>query len=175
LRLRRFVAIAGSVAALGIAAPACRGSSSSSAAAVRLDGSPRVPDDEGVATSLSRTRITLDGKRTYAVSTRLVSFATATGAIEPMLSREGQYVQIGVVKENGHRLMVWMAGFAAVVPSTPPAVYYQGRFVRRDGALAIFRDGTVLRLGAGVKVPKANSDATVQIDPATHLVVDMTP
>jgi hypothetical protein len=135
---------------------------------VALDGSPRVPDDEGVATSLSETSITLDGERTYPVSRRLVSFSTYTGAIEPMLTREGQYVQIGLQEEDGVEAMVWMAGIADVVRVDPPAVYYTGVFVRRDGGAFVFQDGTVLRAGAKSNEPPPETRVTVKIDPSTH-------
>src|SRR5207248_2903548 len=72
---------------VAIALTAC---SASESALVRLDGSPRVPDDEGTATTLTRDKIVLDGRRTYAVDRRFVSFSTYTGALEPMVSRLGQ-------------------------------------------------------------------------------------
>ena len=142
---------------------------------VRLDGSARVPDDEGVATSLSHASITLDGRRTYPVSRRLISFSTYTGAIEPMINRKGQYVQIGLDEEDGKKVMVWMAGIAQVLQTAEPAVYYTGIYTRRaDGGRAVFRDGTVIQLSPGVTVPKAGTGVIVRIDPATHKAVEVT-
>lgn len=142
---------------------------------VRLDGSARVPDDEGVATSLSHASITLDGKRTYPVSKRLISFSTYTGAIEPMITRKGQYVQIGLEEEDGKKHMVWMAGIAQVLNTKEPAVYYTGTFVRRQDGRAVFRDGTVIQLSPGVTVPeKEGTGVIVRIDPASHRAVEIT-
>jgi hypothetical protein len=116
-------------------------------------------------------RITLDGTRTYAVSPRLRAFSTYTRQLEPMLSREGQYVQVGL---DG-RTMVWMAGVAAVVPTTPPTVYYIGRMVKVDRARrAAFADGTVLRLAPDVPTNERRR-VRARIDPARHLVVELVP
>ena len=138
---------------------------------VRLDGSARVPDDEGVATSLSFERITLDGKRTYPISRELVSFSTYTRAVEPMIGRKGQYVQIGLRTRDGKRTMVWMAGVAQVVPGAKPTVYYKGILRRFEPATRrlVFGDGTVFRVAAGVEPPKPPAPVVVEIDPATHL------
>ena len=142
---------------------------------VRLDGSARVPDDEGVATSLSHSSITLDGERTYPVSERLISFSTYTGAIEPMITRKGQYVQIGLDEEDGKKVMVWMAGIAQVLNTKEPAVYYTGIYMRREGGRAVFRDGTVIQLSPDVTVPeKAGTGVIVRIDPASHRAVEVT-
>ena len=142
---------------------------------VRLDGSARVPDDEGVATSLSHASITLDGKRTYPVSKRLISFSTYTGAIEPMITRKGQYVQIGLDEENDKLVMVWMAGIAQVLNTKEPAVYYTGIYLRREDGRAVFRDGTVIQVSPDVTVPeKEGTGVIVRIDPASHRAVEVT-
>jgi hypothetical protein len=52
----------------------------------------------------------------------------------------------------------------------PPVVYYNGVLVRRDGPRAIFRDGTVLRLAAGVTPPVEQGLVRAEIDPALHTV-----
>ena len=167
--MRRFGALVLVVAlSAGFTAACGRGDSGGDEPVVALDGTPRIPDDEGVATALSTSSITLDGERTYPVSRRLVSFSTYTGKIEPMITREGQYVQIGLDEEGGKDKMVWMAGIADVVRVEPPAVYYAGTFVRRDGKRFVFQDGTVLRAGAKSNVPPADTRVTVQIDPSTH-------
>ena len=138
--------------------------------AVKLDGSPRFPDDEGIATSLSHERITLDGKRTYEVSDRLRSFSTYTLQIEPMLNRKGQYVQIGLDGDS----MVWMAGIAAAVPvDGKQAVYYVGTLERIDDGSAIFRDGTVFRLSDRVEGPQEPGKVQARIDVATRRLVEL--
>jgi hypothetical protein len=139
--------------------------------AVRLDGSPRYPDDEGVVTAISFDRITLDGRRTYDVSPGLRAFSTVTRQLEPMLRRKGQYVQIGL----DDRTMVWMAGIAAVVRTEPPAVYYVGRMVSVDEERrAVFADGTVLRL-APTADQRERRRFRARIDPARHVVVELVP
>jgi hypothetical protein len=155
------------LAALVVLAGAC----SSSGKVVALDGSPRHPDDEGVVTRISFQRITLDGKRTYDVSPELLAFSTVTRQLEPMLSREHQYVQVGLHGST----MVWMAGIAAVVPTTPPAVYYVGRMTSVDGeGRATFSDGTVLRLGPSARTLQRRR-VRAKIDPVRHLVVELVP
>ena len=142
---------------------------------VVLDGTPRIPDDEGVATALTTSSITLDDERTYPVSRRLVSFSTYNAAIEPMLNRKGHYVQIGTEEEDGREVMVWMAGIATVVRTAEPSVYYTGTLREvKDGRL-IFRDGTVFRLADGIDPapPTPPASVFVRIDPARHVVVEV--
>jgi hypothetical protein len=139
-------------------------------APLRLDGTPRLPDDEGVATSLSRRSITLDGTRTYEVSDQLRSFSTYTLALEPMIGRKGQYVQVGLDGDT----MVWMAGVAQVLEvDGERSVYYTGRYVRTVEGRLVFRDGTTIAPGAGVKAPPPNRDVTVRIDAKTHRAVEI--
>jgi hypothetical protein len=140
---------------------------SSGGGTVKLDGSPRYPDDEGVVTSIDFDRVTLDGARTYGVSKNLRSFSTYDRSLEPMLNRERQYVQIGL----SGKTMVWMAGIAAVIPARPPRVYYTGTLVRVDKERrVIFQDGTVLRLAAGVQPPVRRGYVQAEIDAAAHRV-----
>jgi hypothetical protein len=175
-RLVRLAAVLACMVSIAFVPAAC-GRGGGGQPVVRLDGSPRVPDDEGVATALSHTSITLDGARTYPVSERLVSFSTYTGAIEPMITRKGQYVQIGLDEEDGKKVMVWMAGVAQVLATAQPAVYYTGTYVRtiEGGKRAVFRDGTVIRLSPDVTVRgKSGTGVIVRIDPATHEAVEVT-
>ena len=153
--------------ALVVVLAAC--SKGGTTAAVRLDGSPRVPDDEGVATVVTRTKIVLDGQRSYGVDKRFVSFSTYTGVLQPMVGRLGQYVQIGVKD----RKATWMAGIAAVIPGSTPSVFYIGKPRRVDGARLIFLDGTVLRLAGGVKPPDGAARVRARIDAAQHRVVEL--
>lgn len=145
-------------------------SSGGDGASLKLDGSPRRPDDQGVATEVGRERIVLDGKRSYSVSAQLKSFSTQTLETVPLITRKGQYVQVGL---DG-KTVVWIAGIAGVIPSKPPRVHYQGSLVRVDGSDAIFKDGTVLRLGQSAAGSKPGS-YTALIDPGSHLVVEMRP
>ena len=132
-----------------------------------LDGRPRVPDAEGVVEEVSFDRITLDGGRAYGVRKDLQSFSTYDLAAVPMLHRRGQYVQLGL---NGKKV-AWMAGIGVVVRGdAPPVVYYNGVLVRREGARAIFRDGTVLQLAAGVAAPVEQGLVRAELDPALHTV-----
>jgi len=132
-----------------------------------LDGRPRIPDAEGVVEQISFERITLDGDRSYGVRKDLQSFSTYDLAAVPMLHRLGQYVQLGL---DGKKV-AWMAGIGVVVRSgAPPVVYYNGVLVRRDGRRVVFRDGTVLQLGAGVTLPVDHGLVRAEIDPALHTV-----
>jgi hypothetical protein len=132
-----------------------------------LDGRPRLPDAEGVVEQISFERITLDGDRSYGVRKDLQSFSTYDLGAVPMLQRLGQYVQLGL---NGKKV-AWMAGIGVVVRGdAPPVVYYNGVLVRREDARAIFRDGTVLQLAAGVTAPVERGLVRVELDPALHTV-----
>jgi hypothetical protein len=132
-----------------------------------LDGRPRYPDVEGVVDQISFERITLDGGRMYGVAKDLQSFSTYDLAAVPMLHRLGQYVQLGL---NGKKV-AWLAGIGVVVRGAgPPVVYYNGALVRREGDRAIFRDGTVLRLAAGVNPPVEQGLVRAELDPALHTV-----
>lgn len=138
---------------------------------VRLDGTARFPDDEGIATALSRESITLDGERTYRVSDELRSFSTYTRELEPMIGRKGQYVQIGV--DDG--AMVWMAGVARVLNiEGEPAVFYTGRFREAREGRFVFTDGTTFEPAKGVPKPGTRSEVTVRIDPRSHQIVEIT-
>ncbi len=143
-----------------------------------LDGRPRFPDAEGVVASVTREEIVLDGDRRYAVAEGFKSFSTYTLALEPMLSREGEYVQLGL--SDGEA--VWMAGIGGVLHTDPPKVLYEGRLVEINDGRAIFRDGTVLRLGGDVGAPddaEGDDDADglvlAEIDPHARVVRSLTP
>lgn len=132
-----------------------------------LDGRPRIPDVEGVVEKISFEEITLDGGRSYGVRKDLQSFSTYTLEAVPMLQRMGQYVQLGL---NGKKV-AWMAGIGVVVRgAAPPVVYYNGVLVRREGERAVFRDGTVLSLAAGVAPPVEQGLVRAELDPALHTV-----
>ena len=74
-----------------------------------------------------------------------------------------------------------MSGIGVVVrnPAVPPVVYYNGVLVRLDDDLAVFRDGTVLRLADGVTSPvdaapggqvRPPSLVRAELDPSLHRV-----
>ena len=147
---------------------ACGGSSIKP---IVLDGTPRFPSAEGVVQTVDVHHITLDGGRTYKVSSRLQSFSTYTLETVSLLQRKGQYVQVGLHGST----MTWISSIGAVVPLHPPVVFYNGRLLRTDASHhLIFRDGTVLRLGAGVTSPVATGFVTADIDPRQHLVLKVT-
>jgi hypothetical protein len=132
-----------------------------------LDGRPRLPDAEGIVEQISFERITLDGGRSYQVRKDLQSFSTYDLAAVPMLHRLGQYVQLGL---NGKKV-AWLAGIGVVVRGgAPPVVYYNGVLLRREGARAIFRDGTVLELAPGVTSPVDHGLVRAELDPSLHTV-----
>jgi len=139
--------------------------------ALVLDGRPRYPDAEGVVEQISFGRITLDGGRSYGVRPDLQSFSTYDLAASPMLQRLGQYVQVGL--RGGQ--VAWLAGIGVVVrrPGARPVVYYNGVLVRLDGRRAVFRDGTVLHLAAGVTPPLGQGFVRAEIDPALHTVTSL--
>ena len=71
--------------------------------------------------------------------------------------------------DAGHTV-VWVATFSVVVqlPGRSPTAYYVGRLRRIEpGGRAVFVDGTVLRLAAGVTAA-AGAQLRAEIDPAAH-------
>jgi hypothetical protein len=163
--MRRRVAAVAAVLVVALAAGGCRHHADGG---LVLDGRPRYPDAEGVVVAVNTKRLTLDGGRSYAVSPDLRSFSTYTLRTTPLLGRRNQYVQIGL---EGHTV-VWLAGVGAVVraPDRPATVFYIGRLLRATGGRLIFRDGTVLRLAAGVRAPARGTQVRVEIDPDSHMV-----
>ena len=142
---------------------------------VVLDGSPRLPDDQGVVTDLDLDdkSLTLDGKRSYQVSDQVRSFSALDLSIQPLADAADSYVQVGL---EG-RTVVWLGRIAKVVPTDPPRVYYVGRFSSvessDEGRRITFGEGTVLDLADGVEPPEGSEGEIVQaeIDPASHQVV----
>lgn len=157
----------------GSALAACGGGES--APSVVLDGSPRLPDDEGVVTALDidGLTLTLDGKRAYEVSEELRSFSALDLSIQPLANAKDAYVQVGL---DG-RTVVWLGRIAKLVPTEPPRAFYVGRFSRVEnsegGRRAVFGEGTVLALADGVEPPPEAEGQVLQveIDPASHTVI----
>jgi len=133
--------------------------------AVALDGTPRYPGDQGIATTINRNHIILDGKRTYRVSKKFASFSTVTLQSEPMRNREHQYVLLG----RSGKTATWMAGVGDVIPTPTPRAYYQGVLKRvTTKRELIFRDGTVLLLRRRVPLPRLGIALTAVIDARRH-------
>lgn len=127
-----------------------------------LDGRPRYPDAEGVLTEVSRERVALETGKRWRLVDQPQSFSTYTLAQVSLLARKGQYVQLGL---DGDRV-VWVAAIGAVTRVDPPVVYYNGELERVDDEnRAIFEDGTVLRLAAGVTSPVEKGFVRAEIDP----------
>jgi hypothetical protein len=171
---RRLAALALVALAAGPAA-ACTSSAASRTATtfVRLDGSPRVPDAEGVLVDVAGdfATITLDGKRTYKVSKALQSFSTIDGSILPLAGRIGEYVQVGLEGKTA----VWIASVADIIDDgEQQLVYYTGSIAAHDGDQLTFKDGTVLTLGSGVDVPDGAEHVVVTIAPKEHVVTSVT-
>jgi hypothetical protein len=149
--------------------------------AVTLDGSPRVPDVEGVVEKVADdfSSLTLDGDRTYVVSKTKgpQSFSTVDGATQPLRRWVGQYVQLGLGDDD--KTVEWVAGIAAVVPTADgkKAVYYSGELRQATGKRLEFADGTVLRLVDGAEPPaKAEGKQVLAtIDPDARVVVSLVP
>ncbi len=168
----------GLIASLGAACSAGASTGSTAVTWVPLDGSPRHPSDAGVLTALDDefASLVLDGETRYRVSRTVQSFAGPDGSTQPLRSRIGQYVQIGV--EAGE--VVWVAGIGAVVrvPGQPEQVLYMGRVVEIDGDEITLLDGTVLQLAAGKSIEgKPTRDAPVTVllhlDVVTDTVVEV--
>jgi hypothetical protein len=149
-----------------LALAACSGSSDP---VVKLDGSPRTPDAEGVVLEASASGITLDGNREYEVSKKLISFSTYNHEVVPLASTVGAYVQAGL----DDRTIVWISkiGPVATDASGHKTVQYQGDLVDVAPPRLIFKDGTVLRLAAGLKPPADPEGPTYAvIDADKHVV-----
>lgn len=135
--------------------------------AVRLDGSPRIPDVEGVATHVSLSEIRIAGRR-LRVGRSLQSFSTYDGSPAPILDREGQYVQAGVKGD----VVEWLAGIGVVVRPAG-VVYFIGDLVGVQNGRAVFRDGTTLAVAKGVRAT-GRRRVRVEIDAARRVVTAVT-
>ncbi len=136
---------------------------------VKLDGSPRLPDAEGIVQTASINGITLDGERRFAVSKKLISFSTYNYKPVQLASTIGAYVQVGTNDDT----VVWLSKVGPVRTDDAghKTVQYQGDLVAVDGARLTFKDGTVLRLAKGLKPPADPLGPTYAvIDAAKHVV-----
>jgi hypothetical protein len=153
-------------ALLVLAVGGCR--STSTPVHVALDGTPRRPTDQGIATKVSRSSLTLDGRRAYKVSPDLQSFSTYSLATTPLAEKQGQYVEIGA--RGG--TVYWIASIADVLGGK--TVYYTGRLRRIEkSGDAVFADGTVLRLAPPLRRSALRGQVVARIDAQVHEVVEL--
>jgi hypothetical protein len=143
---------------------------------VALDGSPRVPDAEGVVAAIGPdfSTLTLEGGRTYRIPKDVQSFSTIDGSTQPLRRRVDQYVHVGLDGDT----MVWIAGISAVIDTGgTKAVYYGGELRNIAGSRLEFTDGTVLRVAKGVTVPAEAEGKRVlaTIDPQQRVIVTLVP
>jgi hypothetical protein len=154
------------VLALLLTASCARGSGDGGFA---LDGSIRVPDDEGIVTAVDLESVTLDEERTYEVDRELASFSAIDLSTVPLLFTEGQYVQVGT---DGDRL-VWLSAFAKPLAGDRPLVVFAGEVDLVDDGAIEFDNGTVLRLAPGVDTAELTGVVHVGIDPRSNTVTEV--
>lgn len=140
---------AGVLAALVLLLGAC--GAGSEKPVVLLDGSPRVPDAEGVVIEASREGITLNRNRTYKVSPELIAFSTYNRKPIQLASTIGDYVHVGL--DDGEVQWIALIGVVVVDAEGHKTAAYQGKLVRIDGRRLEFKDGTVLTLQQGLVAP----------------------
>ena len=111
----------GLVIAAVLALAACGGGGGSGTSApvtyVKLDGTPRAPNDEGVVTAMADdlSSITIDDARTYHTDPALQELLDRGRLPQPLRRRLHQYVQVGTTRHErcGSR--------ASRMSSSPPA------------------------------------------------------
>jgi hypothetical protein len=165
---RRFAALAAVVVACTLLLGGCAGGGASHhAKAVVLDGRPRYPDDEGLLKAVNTKELRIDGRR-YQVSQNIQAFSSSTTETVSLLSRLGQYAQVGV---NGKKV-VWIAMYsaAAELPGRPKLAFHVGTLVRVDKGRGIFKDGSVLKLGSSQAPANLPASVRAEIDVARHRV-----
>jgi hypothetical protein len=168
--VRRRAAVTIVVLSLLVAGTACGRGKDGPAGGLVLDGSPRVPDVEGVVRAVDRSHLELDGSRRYPIGDQLQSFNSRTMNAMSVLQRKGEYVQVGL--EDG--VAVWVAAIGAVVPLERPTVFYQGKVDGTRNGRVVFEDGTTLRLASGVKATKGLL-VRAELDPKTRRVEALVP
>lgn len=166
-------ALPAGVLAVVLAVAACGGGDGAGGPAtfVALDGTPRLPDAVGVVTELAEdfSTLTIDDGRTFAVDPAVQSFSTIDASTQPLRSRVGQYVHLGL---DGDRV-VWLASIGSVqrLAGRPEIVHYVGIPVdEHEGDTVTFEDGTVLSLAPGVDVELGHGPVAVELDVATDTV-----
>lgn len=162
-RLRTKAAAVATGAALALVT-AC-GSGGGGDSELVLDGSPRVPDAEGIATIARPDLIEVAGRQ-FDVSPDLVVFSTHDLSLTPLVRWEGSYVQVGLDGDT----VVWLAGVAGVISGDPPTAQLSGRVEAVEGDRLVLEGGTVVTLGEGVDPLPEGTFVIVRLDPISGLV-----
>ncbi|MGQ0434040.1 MAG: hypothetical protein ACT452_16740 [Microthrixaceae bacterium] len=166
----RAVLVRGAVAVVAVALATACSSASSGVDPLRLDGSPRVPDAEGIASIARPDLIEVSGQQ-YKVSPDLIVFSTHDLSVTPLVRWEGSYVQVGLRGKT----VVWLAGVAGIMTGEPPSADLSGQVASIDGDRLVLRGGTVLTLGGGVEAPGPGSLVIVRLDPIRGVVREVLP
>lgn len=159
--------VAGLIAAALLFAGACSSGSGGGASLV-LDGSPRVPDAEGIASIARADLIEVAGKQ-YEVSPDLVAFSTHDMALTPLVRWQGSYVQVGLDGDT----VVWLAGVAGIISGDRPVAEFTGQIDTVDGDQIVLEGGTVVTLAEGAKAYPPGAFVIVRLDPITGLVREL--
>lgn len=167
MRHQRSSAVA--FAAALLVAGACS-SGSDARSEIVLDGSPRVPDAEGIASITRPDLIEIAGKQ-YEVSPNLVAFSTHDLSLTPLVRWEGSYVQVGL---DGDKV-VWLAGVAGIVSGDRPVAEFSAQITSVDDDRVILEGGTVVTLGKGVRAERVGTYVLVRLDPITGRVRELLP
>lgn len=131
----------------------------------------RIPSDEGVVTAVSVLKITLDGKRTFAINRDVESFTASSHTVTALRAWKGRYVHVGL--DSGRRIK-WVAGLAIAPRGDHPTIFYTGKFGQYNGDYIVMQDGTAQRLARGVRPKLSTGDGVlVLIDPKVHRAVDV--
>lgn len=163
------------VAAIGLVAAGCSREPATQSPESVFGKGPRFPSDEGVVTEIDFERVVLEGPRGYKISPEVQSFSTYNGKVIPLVHHKGRYIQLRL--DNERRLVIWISVIGQVIPQPAgPRVTYVGVFEKVDDKRrAVFKDGTVLKLGDEVTAPEAGQRVGVRIDSARREVVTLGP
>lgn len=166
--------VAAALVAVAVAVGACSSGDDGNGGPVALDGSRRDPDTAGVIESATRDAVVVDGKR-YRLARAVQVFSTITLEPVPLVGRVGQYAQLGTSGNTADWIAVF--GAAAMVPGRGRVTFYTGELRDVDGDDLVFKDGTVVRSGRNVDVPRSvvgkqvNVEIDVKTDRAQSVVV----
>ena len=149
--------VAGVALAAALVGAACSGGEARND--LVLDGSPRIPDAEGIA-SIARPDVIEVAGTQYKVSPDLVVFSTHDLSLTPLVRWEGSYVQVGL---DG-KTVVWLAGVAGILSSDRPTAEVSGRVEDVDGDRLVLEGGTVVTLADDVEPPAPGSFVIVRLD-----------
>jgi hypothetical protein len=127
----------------------------------------RIPDVEGVVTSVDRDSIDVAGHH-YVLAEDASSVSTYTLKAVPV--RLHTLVHAGL--DDAARVQ-WVATIGLVSSTTPPRVRYTGTVRSVSDGRADFADGTALRVAPDLNLP-TKAFVAVQIDPSTATIVSFT-